>query len=259
MVEIPGGKFFMGSDEGLEPEKPAHRVSLTRFCIDRFEVTTADYKSCSDRGECKRASRGNEWDAITDHDRKAFDPLCNIRDPETKGKHPINCVTWEMAQTYCEWQDKRLPTEAEWELAARGPDGRKYPWGDDDPSGQFLNACGKECVAWEKKSAVELGAMYDGDDGWVHTAPVGSFPRGASQYGVEDVVGNVWEWVADWYAPYAPGDAIDPKGPKAGEKRVMRGGAWNGAQGAAVRPTYRFGGSPSSRSHGVGFRCARML
>ncbi len=258
MIEVPGGKFFMGSDDDLDLEKPAHRVSLGRFCIDRFEVTTADYKACSDRGECKRASRTNEWEAITEHDHKVFDPLCNVREPESLGTHPINCVTWEMAQTYCGAQDKRLPTEAEWELAARGPDGRKYPWGDDDPGPSFLNACGKECLAWEKRNHVEEGAMYDADDGWVHTAPVGSFPRGASRYGVEDVVGNVWEWVADWHAPYTAEEQVDPRGPKSGEKRVMRGGAWNGAFDAWVRPTFRFGADPGNKSYGVGFRCARL-
>ena len=258
MIDVPGGKFYMGSDDDLDLEKPAHRVSIGRFCMDRFEVTTADYKACSDRGECKRASRTNEWAGITDGERKAFDPLCNIREADSLGRHPINCVTWEMAQTYCAWQDKRLPTEAEWEFAARGPDGRKYPWGDEEPSALFLNACGKECVAWERKNHVEEGAMFDGDDGWVHTAPVGSFPKGASRYGVEDVVGNVWEWVADWHAPYAADDQVDPHGPKEGEKRVMRGGAWNGAYDAWVRPTFRFGADPANKSYGVGFRCARI-
>src|SRR5262249_6708533 len=156
--------------------------------------------------ECVRAGRMNVWSSISEHDRAVYDPLCNARDPEARAMHPINCVTWENAAAYCAQAGKRLPTEAEWELSARGPDGRKYPWGDDPPSAVFLNACGKECSAWAKKNRVDDMAMYEADDGWVHTAPVGSFPKGASRYGLEDVVGNVWEWVADWHAPYVAGD-----------------------------------------------------
>src|SRR5262249_8443780 len=158
--------------------------------------------------ECKRASRTNEWDGMTEHERKVFDPLCNIREPESRGTHPINCVTWEMAQLYCDWQDKRLPTEAEWEFAARGPAGRKDPWGDEEPNAELLNACGAECIAWERANKVEEAAMFKGSDGWVQTAPVGSFPKGASRYGVHDIVGNVWEWVADWHAPYSDGEQV---------------------------------------------------
>jgi formylglycine-generating enzyme required for sulfatase activity/serine/threonine protein kinase len=263
MIRVPGGKFFMGSDDknDLDFERPAHQVSLQPFCISRFEVTTADYKACSDKGECKRAGTTNEWEGITDKERKAFDPLCNARDPEGKATHPINCVDWEMAASYCKAASGRLPTEAEWEFAARGPDGRKYPWGDDDPGAHHVNACGTECVAWGKKNHVDETAMYDVDDGWATTAPVGSFPKGASRYGVEDVVGNVWEWVADWYAPYTSEAEDDPKGPKSGSDpsgagRVIRGGAWNGAQPSWVRPTFRYHDVPDKRSYGVGFRCA---
>ena len=143
--------------------------------------------TCSDGGLCKRAGTSNEWDGIADKERKAFDPLCNMRDPEGKAKHPINCVDWEMADKFCREAGKRLPTEAEWESAARGPDGRKYPWGDDDPAAGYLNACGKECVAWGIKNGIEEKAMYQVDDGFANTAPVGSFPKGASRYGVKDV------------------------------------------------------------------------
>ncbi len=264
MIRIPGGKFFMGSDDkaDLELERPAHQVTLTPYCIDTYEVTVADYKACSDRGECKRASLTNDWKGITEPERKAFDPLCNAREPEAKAKHPVNCVDWEMAAAYCKASGGRLPTEAEWEFAARGPDGRKYPWGDEEPSAGHLNACGKECVAWGKKNHVDEEAMYAADDGFPNTAPVGSFPRGASRYGVQDVVGNVWEWVADWYAPYTADAQEAPEGPReaphgdTNEGRVIRGGAWNGAQPAWVRPTFRYHDTPEKRSYGVGFRCA---
>jgi formylglycine-generating enzyme required for sulfatase activity len=256
-IEIPGGSFYMGSDEGLAMEKPAHQVSLAPFCIDEYEVTVEQYKACSDAGRCKRASTTNEWAKITDKERKAYDPLCNIRDPGAKAKHPINCVDWEMADKFCHEQRKRLPTEAEWEFAARGPDGRKYPWGDEDPAAAHMNACGAECVAWGLKNGVELKAMYDVDDGFANTAPVGSFPRGASRYGVKDVVGNVWEWTADWYGEYGKEELRDPKGPSIGTERVIRGGAWNGSYASWVRPTFRYKDTPTKRSHGIGFRCAQ--
>ena len=257
MIQIPGGSFFMGSDEGLALERPSHQVTLVPYCIDQFEVTVEAYKSCSDAGRCKRAGTTNEWADIGDKDHKAFDPLCNARDPVGRSKHPVNCVDWGMADKFCREQEKRLPTEAEWEFAARGPDGRKYPWGDDDPAAGHLNACGRECVAWGQKNGVEEKAMYDADDGFATTAPVGSFPKGASRYGVQDVVGNVWEWVADWYAGYGKDELRDPTGPGTGTEKVIRGGAWNGSYPSWVRPTFRYKDSPGKRSYGIGLRCAR--
>jgi len=256
-IKIPGGSFYMGSDDGLPFEKPAHQVTLEPYCIDEFEVTVEKYKACSDSGRCKRAGTTNAWDKITDKESKAFDPTCNIRDPVAKSTHPINCVDWEMADDFCREQHERLPTEAEWEFAARGPDGRKYPWGDDDPGAGHLNACGKECVAWGLKNGIEEKAMYEVDDGFANTAPVGSFPKGASRYGVKDVVGNVWEWVADWYGDYAKDEQKDPKGPEKGDERVIRGGAWNGSYASWVRPTFRYKDAPTKRSYGIGFRCAK--
>jgi formylglycine-generating enzyme required for sulfatase activity len=236
-----------------------HNVTLSPFCIDVYEVTTEDYKSCSDNGECKRAGTTNDWDGIEDSERRSFDPLCNARDPQGRGRHPVNCVDWEMATTYCKAHAKRLPTEAEWEFAARGSDGRKYPWGDEEPGPTLLNACGKECVDWGRKNRVETKAMFSADDGWATTAPVGSFPRGASRYGLQDVVGNVWEWVSDWYAEYPRSELVDPAGPAAGDERVIRGGAWNGGYPAWVRPTFRYKDVPAKRSYGIGFRCAASL
>ncbi len=257
MIRIPGGRFFMGSDErdALDLERPAHQVTLKAYCMDELEVTVDQYKRCSDQGECKRA-RDNEWEGITEKERKAFDPLCNGRDPDAKGKYPINCVDWDMATRYCGWQKRRLPTEAEWEFSARGPDGRKYPWGDEAPTAAHLNACGKECVAWNKSHGMAGKAMYDADDGFPTTAPVGSFSPGKSRYGVQDVVGNVWEWTSDWHADYTVDASVDPKGPQKGDDRVIRGGGWNGSETAWVRPTFRYHDVPTKRSHGIGFRCA---
>ena len=266
MVSIPGGKFFMGSDDkaDLDFERPAHQVMLAPFCIDKFEVTVDRYKACSDKGECKRAGTVNDWEGITEADKKSFDPLCNARDPDANAKHPINCVDWDMADAFCKAAAPhgRLPTEAEWEFAARGPDGRKFPWGDEWPDAKYLNACDKECLAWGQKNKVEETAMYKDDDGFANTAPVGSFPAGKSRYGVQDVVGNVWEWTSDWYAPYTPTAAVDPKGPEhevSGDGRVIRGGAWNGAYPAWVRPTFRYHDAPTKKSYGIGFRCAADL
>ena len=266
MILIPGGEFFMGSEEkdALDTEKPLHRVRLTPYCIDELEMTVAQYKECSDRGGCRRAGKENVWPGINDVQRKIYDPLCNIADPVGKATHPINCIDWDQAREACESRGGRLPTEAEWEFAARGPDGRVYPWGDEPPNALLLNACGKECVAWQKKHrdpGNTPALMYDEDDGFPNTSPVGSFPKGKSRYGLQDVVGNVWEWVADFYADYdkatASSTVTDPKGPATAADRVIRGGAWNGAQPSWVRPSFRFHVAPGARSYGFGFRCAK--
>ena len=268
MILVPGGEFFMGSDEkdALPTEKPPHRVRLTPYCIDELEMTVAQYKECSDRGGCRRAGKENVWPGISDVQRTIYDPLCNIADPVGKATHPINCIDWDQAREACESRGGRLPTEAEWEFAARGSDGRVYPWGDEPPSALLLNACGKECVAWQKKHHDPDNTpalMYDEDDGFPNTSPVGSFPKGKSRYGLQDVVGNVWEWVADFYAEYdkatSSSTVTDPKGPTKATDRVIRGGAWNGAQPSWVRPSFRFHVAPTARSYGFGFRCARSL
>ncbi len=261
MASIAGGQFFMGSDDPKadDDEKPAHNVTLSPYCIDLKEVTVADYKACSDGGKCKRAKNEVDYPDMTVEEKKVYSPLCNINDPKARAEHPINCVSWDMASLYCKAQEKRLPTESEWEFAARGPDGRVYPWGDVEPDGRHLNACGKECVDWGKKVGQKLTAMYDGDDGFPNTAPVGSFPMGASRYGLLDVVGNVWEWASDWEGRYTPDASTDPPGPADGKERVIRGGAWNGALPSWVRPSQRYAFPPETYSFAVGFRCAKPL
>jgi serine/threonine-protein kinase len=260
MALVPGGRFFMGSDDDLPAERPAHKVELRAYCMDKLEVTTAAYRACSDRGDCKRAGVTNKWNDITAKDSRVYDPLCNGNpDVTTRGTHPINCVDWNMADRFCRAEGKRLPTEAEWEFAARGSDGRKYPWGDAAPSIKHLNACGAECTAWGKKHGAPLEALFTDSDGFATTAPVGSFPQGVSRWGIEDLVGNVWEWVADYHGPYTDADQRDPAGPATGATRVMRGGAWNGAYSDWVRPSFRFHDAADTRSHGVGFRCAKTL
>jgi formylglycine-generating enzyme required for sulfatase activity len=258
MALVPGGRFFMGSDDDLPTERPAHKVTLGAYCMDKLEVTADAYRACSDRGDCKRAGVTNKWADITAKDSRTYDPLCNAGAADgSRGTHPINCVEWSMADRYCKAEGKRLPTEAEWEFAARGSDGRKYPWGDAAPSVKHLNACGAECMSWGKKHGTVLEALFTESDAWPTTAPVGSFPQGASRWEIEDLVGNVWEWVADYYAPYSDADQDDPTGPATGATRGMRGGAWNGAYADWVRPSFRFQSPEATRSHGVGFRCAK--
>jgi formylglycine-generating enzyme required for sulfatase activity/serine/threonine protein kinase len=259
MILVPGGVFYMGDDEGAKGERPAHSVQLAPYCIDRVEVTVAAYKECSDHGKCKRAGLTNSWDGITDADAKAYDPLCNARDVEAHASHPVNCVDWSMASRYCDQNDLRLPTEAEWELAARGHDGRSYPWGEAAPDPTRLNACGPECVAWGKARSISERPLYREGDGWETTAPVGSFPKGASPFGVLDMAGNVGEWVEDWYGSYGSSEAQNPAGPSSGAERVVRGGAWNASEPSWVRPTFRFHAPPGERSHGIGFRCASSV
>jgi eukaryotic-like serine/threonine-protein kinase len=260
MVQIPAGQFFMGSDskEAAANEKPSHNVSVDSECMDLYEVSAKKYKACSDIGKCKRAPTEVEWPKITETERKTYSPLCTAGDSE-KADHPINCVSWEMADAYCKAYDKRLPTEAEWEFATRGPDGRVYPWGDDPPTAQHLNACDAECVAWGKEHHVEMTALDKGNDGYATTAPVGKFPAGRSRFGPYDVVGNVWEWVSDWYGNYEPEAAKNPTGPASGERKVIRGGAFNGGVEAWLHPSFRYAQAPKAQSHGIGFRCVKSL
>jgi len=253
---IPGGPYFMGANDTVDNEKPAHPVTLTPYCIDRFEVTTERYFACSNLGRCLKASPSNVPELA-----KAYDDLCTVKAPEAKAKHPINCVDWDQAAKFCMVQNGRLPTEAEWELAARGQDGRVYPWGDEPPSPMRANGCGAECLAWAKDKGLgkEIDhAMYEASDGFATTAPVGSFPNGKSRYGVEDVVGNVGEWTADFYDAYTKDVATtqtDPKGPASGDGRVVRGGAWNAEYADWARPTFRYHAAQTNKSHGIGFRC----
>ncbi len=258
MVKIPGGKMFMGArdlpDQALA--KPPHEVQVPEFCIDKTEVTTKAYFECVERGDCERPLEQVSWPNITEDAKKKFSGFCNAGKRAENGDHPINCVAWPMADNFCKKTKRRLPTEAEWEFAARGSSQRKYPWGDDPPAAKYLNACGKECAKWGEANGDARKTMYDEDDGFAGTAPVGRFPAGASAHGVLDLAGNVWEWTADWYAPYTADEASDPKGPKEGTQRVLRGGDFLGNDSNWARPAWRWKTDPETYNHAIGFRCA---
>jgi formylglycine-generating enzyme required for sulfatase activity/serine/threonine protein kinase len=267
MVLVPGGKFFMGSDDGpFKLWQPAHKVTLDTFCIDINEVTAGEYKACSDIGECKRPPPEPDFpkaesatDAYHQKELKAYAEFCTFG-KEGLEKHPINCVAWALADGYCKVKKKRLPTEAEWEFAARGSDGRKFPWGDEPGRVGFMNAGGIEFNKWETSKGLNLTPrMYDVDDGFVGTAPVGSFPKGKTKFGANDFVGNVWEWTADWFETYKLDEAINPQGAPAGDRKAIRGGGFNGGVELWLNPAFRYHQLATASAPGIGFRCAATL
>jgi eukaryotic-like serine/threonine-protein kinase len=267
MVLVPGGKFFMGSDEeAFKLWQPAHKVTLDTFCVDVYEVTAGDYKACSDMGECKRPDLIPNYpkaDGVTEDqhekNRTVQSELCNFG-KDDKARHPINCVSWFLADAYCKYKKKRLPTEAEWEYAARGSDGRKFPWGDDVGELTRMNACGLECNKWELQHGLKPSArMYDADDGFFGTAPVGSFPAGKTKFGAYDVVGNVWEWTADWFETYKPDEVVNPQGAAAGDRKAIRGGGFNGGVALWHNPAFRYHQLATASAPAIGFRCVMTL
>ena len=209
MAFIPSGSFLMGSDRGLADERPPHRVSIDAFHLDRYEVTHIAYQEF----------------LVTQGRKKHAD----LKDPD----HPATMVSWIDAASYCQAQGKRLPTEAEWEYAARGAENRAYPWGDAAPSPSFAR--------FQTRG----------------TLPADSLPGGATPEGVHHTAGNVAEWVQDWYDPgyYAASDAANPRGPSAGDYRVVRGGSWN-QLADEIRPTARAYHNPDKGTGQIGFRCA---
>ena len=223
MVLVPSGDFYAGCKRQEHPdciddEKPSSRAFVATFRLDVTEVTVAAYRRCVRKGACTK-----HMFQTRDDNR-----YCNWGHPK-RGQHPMNCVSWLGAATYCRWAGKRLPTSMEWEKAARGVDGRRFPWGNSEAS------CTYAVVAEERKT-VRAGCGRDST--WV----VGSKPAGASPYRAHDMSGNVWEWVSDWYSQRK-------------EFRSIRGGSWN-SEASETRPSYPGGMAPASRVESVGFRCA---
>ncbi len=255
MIFVQGGKMYMGARD-LNPEaKPPHEVSVDGFCLDRTEVTLAAYMECAGHGECEKPLDKVNWLNITPDKIQRFSPLCNAGHND-RMDHPVNCIAWAMADNYCKKNSARLPTEAEWEFAARGKSQRKYPWGDEEPTETRLNACGSECQAWLSGFGENRAPMYAGDDKFPGTAPVGSFPEGASSHGILDLAGNVWEWTADYFAPYTEAAQANPKGPAAGTERIARGGDFLNSNRDWARPAWRWKTDPEVFNHAIGFRCA---
>jgi len=227
-VKVPAGRFLMGSATGAKDEKPVHEVQLAAMRLDRYEVTNRRYAACEKSGNCKPPS------LLSSHLRKSYYRNAEFAD------YPVVFVSWEQADNFCRQAGGRLPTEAEWERAAKGdsPSARVYPWGNEAPDCSKANLGGPgSCV---------------GD-----TDRVGRRPLGASPFGAMDMAGNVWEWTADWYDAtyYASSAGRDPKGPEKGRLKVMRGGCWlSGAD--SLRVTCRKAELPATWAYNVGFRCA---
>jgi formylglycine-generating enzyme required for sulfatase activity len=271
MVRIPGATFRMGSpaeadtpSDETPPSGLVNLVAVPSFCLDTTEVTVKAYLACAG---CARPPETVDFEGLTPNGRSFESQFCNTA---ASPDHPINCVDWQQAKAYCEAAGRRLPTEAEWELAARSRELRTYPWGITPPSGALLNACGAECsrMMTARLQKISRGtasagstssgawpAMYADDDDAEATARVGSFPRGATPEGVLDLAGNVWEWTESLYCPYPYREGRDC----GDSRRVLRGGGWDTTDSQSVRAARRYPSAPSSRGKSVGFRCARSL
>jgi formylglycine-generating enzyme required for sulfatase activity len=238
LLYVPAGEFTMGSnaDDALVEcqkfisncqrdwfidEEPLHKVDLDAFWIDQTEVKVRMYYLCVEADVCEEPTDRSSYTRSSYYGNGDFD------------NYPVIYVNWNMAKTYCEWADRRLPTEAEWEKAARGTDANVYPWGNDAPNNNLLNYY---------NSAI-------GD-----TTEVGKYPAGASPYGALDMAGNVWEWVDDWYDAY-PGNT-DRLSSYGTSRRVLRGGSWDYIYNV-VRSAVRYGNGPTNSDDGIGFRCSR--
>jgi formylglycine-generating enzyme required for sulfatase activity len=221
MVSIPGATFKLGSMDGDADERPIIDAHVEPFEIDTVEVSVEAYRACVTAGKCQPPDTGT---------------YCNWDKPG-KERHPVNCVDALQAEAYCAFVGKRLPTEDEWDHAARGPEGRKYPWKEGAPADQL-------CWNGEGNSA--------GKGNRQGTCPVGQFPSGASPFGALDMAGNVWEWTSSAYCPHDKRSCED-------HRRVIRGGAWNNLVPEYVRAQDRSKEATKTRNDNIGLRCARTL
>jgi formylglycine-generating enzyme required for sulfatase activity len=227
MMLVPAGEFTMGSDKGDDDEAPVHRVYVDTFYLDKFEVTNGRFAKFVEAIQSEPP-----W-GFSDKDT-----------PVTHADRPVRWVSWMDAMGYCLWAGKRLPTEAEWEKAARGTDGRVYPWGNEVPT-----------------PAHAVFGLKEGGDETV--SPIGNRDKGKSAYGAHDLAGNLYEWVMDWYAEdfytnFAKSPAINPRGPIEGTAKVQRGGSYINNP-YRLRSSFRTKGDPTEQDPNVGFRCAQEV
>ncbi len=222
LVAVPGGEFIMGRGGGTD--NPEHKVTLPDFWIYRTEVTNEQYRRCVAAGQCSPPDL---------QDNVGYDAYVRLGD-YTRRNEPVSGVTWSQADAYCRYVHGRLPTEAEWEKTARGPDGNIYPWGNNAPSCNLLNF--NNCVA--------------------KATDVNTYPQGKSYYGAYDMAGNVFEWVADWYDPlyYRSGPAENPLGPESGQRRSVRSSGYR-SNPDQVPAAVRFFEYPTTHRRDLGFRC----
>lgn len=219
MVRVPGATFDMGSEKEERPnQEPVHKATVGAFLVDKLETTVAEYEECVNAKACATPSPEPE-----------HAEFCNYGKADRKD-HPINCIAFGEASKYCEYRGKRLLREAEWELAARGTDGRRFPWGADEPTADL--------------------ACWDRLDDKLGTCKVGSFPKGASPYGVLDMAGNVSEWTSEMYCMYT-------ESPCTSLERVGRGGSWDYGNPGNLTTTFRAGAKRDHRKDLVGVRCGR--
>jgi len=224
-VYVPAGDFIMGSDDSDadSDEKPVRTVYLDAYWIDKYEVSNGQYQECVENGACTNPQYSKSYTRSSYYGNPDYDD------------YPVIYVDWNQAKAYCEWANggkDGLPTEAQWEKAARGDDGRKYPWEGNSVDSSYAN--------------------YNDNIG--DTTEVGNYEKGASPYGAMDMAGNVWEWVNDWYGNYNANDTKNPQGPSSGTSRVIRGGSW-GYDGRVIRTAYRNSDNPNNWDNDVGFRC----
>lgn len=238
MIRIPAGSFTMGRDDGPEDERPAHRVDLAAFEIDRTVVTNLQFAAFLDAAGA-RGARGENYFDVDDTDARVHQRDGQWQPHPGAERHPVVEASWYGARAYCAWAGKRLPTEAEWEKAARGTDGRRYPWGNQPPDA----------------TRAHFSA------GWNETRPVGERPAGASPYGVLDMAGNGWQWVSSAYLPYPynPGD-----GREDAARELLRGTRGGGHDSSPEQLTATHRGRNVSRAfkaghHNISFRCARAV
>lgn len=241
MVNIPAGPFHMGFaiDNDLEwgdtDEEPVHEVTLSAYYIDRYEVTAEAFSLFLNEhpDQAPRYIELGQAVTVEKHEGK-YRPRPGLE------RYPVNRVSWYGADAFCRWNGKRLPTEAEWEKAARGTDQRIFPWGNEHPANDR---------ATYRRHFAQLGFKA--------LSPVDAMPRGQSPYGVYHMAGNVWEWVADWYDAdyYERSPKIDPQGPATGTTKTLRGGNWY-YKAYYMRTTYRFNEKPETFKVYQGFRCA---